>query len=564
MPSIIARVPAGLLASEFLNGANVAAIEKHTLQPSQLMSDHAGHYSMNAQQLTGGVCGALPCDGLGFVVGLFETEAGAVSVGKVGGVARNNSRFSTSLVSDAIVYSTQPTPCTTDAQCSVAGIVGVANGHFCAAAVPGSSAKICVQEHLSNVAASIGMFGSYAYNTVELQNPDPSVNVPTGTSLNAAGAPNIKLRIANDYPIVHVAQLNFLVQPGGSAVPALYVNRSSSGDVTSFNWAARAYGTFITMSSGNDSNSTAVACTSLKNGLCVGMYDYQTYNDLTTHRIAATSSGGNTLLDPTLERPHLLGPGNHTATTSGLHLPKITTSVGTNNLVNSSYLNNPPTITQLRGTSFSAPAVLSAALQAHLYEGAFSALAFPMVNKAVLMASTQDANNDGAVGKSRIWSAQPGDAVDGAGQLNLARTKTILDNNQYYTANLSNASFVSCGTNCRQIVVATPTVPAGARVRVALAWQTCAINSGGNSTLINDLDLVVTRNGTIFEGCEKSVTSNTVTSELEMLEMGPCVSDKTYTIAVRIKNGATLASCSASDTFERIGVSWSIRGAGMP
>ena len=567
LPTIVARVPAGLLTSPFLNGPRVARIEKHQPSEPHLQGDHAGHYAMNAQQLTGGVCGALPCDGLGFTVGLWEGDFGAQNLQKVGGIARQNGRFGYGSSTTAVQYEKAPTSCTTDADCAIPfdRFAPITNAHFCRPVTPGNPQMICVQEHLSYVAASLGMTGTYDFSATLARNVDPSPNVPPMATLNATGAFNLKLRIANDTALAIATQLDYLVQPTGGAPPATYINRSSDPSYpAALNWAARAYGAFVTISAGNSGNAAQVQCGSFKNGLCVGMFSYQTYNDLLSHSITAESSAINPAIDPTLERPHLLGPGTHHGG-SGEHFPDIQVSSG-NGMVNSSYLNHPPTLGQIfeiKGTSFSAPAVLSAALQAHLYEGAFSYLAYPMVNKAVLLASTQDANNDGPVGKSRVWSAQPSDAVDGAGQLNLARTKTILDNNQYYFGNLNDANFTSCGTNCRQLVVATPTVPAGVRIRAALAWQTCMTSAAGPGSL-NDLDLVVTRQGTIFEACEKSSTSNTVTSETEMLEMGPCPLNKTYTIAVRVKNGATLTSCSASDATERIGVAWSLRPTGMP
>jgi len=142
------------------------------------------------------------------------------------------------------------------------------------------------------------------------------------------------------------------------------------------------------------------------NGLCVGMYDYRTYNDLPSHRRTANlpndvgSSWRNDPFDTSLERPHVLGPGNHDGSTSGAHLPRINVDSPSNDMTYGFFVGSQ--LNQILGTSFAAPSVLSAAIMAHQYEGFFSPLAYPMVNKAVLMAGTQDANADGAIGKSNF------------------------------------------------------------------------------------------------------------------------------------------------------------------
>jgi hypothetical protein len=218
-------------------------------------------------------------------------------------------------------------------------------------------------------------------------------------------------------------------------------------------------------------------------------------------------------------------------------------------------------VLQVAGSSFAAPSVLAMAIRAHQYEGWFSELAYPVVNKAVLMASTQDANNDGAVGvSSTAWFPQedanhnPIDAKDGAGQISGSGIKQILDNNQYHSNDLYDSYFASCGTGCREYVGPTITVPANAHTRVALAWQSCMIEEGGTPAINNDLDLVLDC-GTQPFACYGVYTSNSVTSELEMVRRPGCPSDKTCTIKVRIKNGATLNACGSTD-YERIGIAW--------
>jgi hypothetical protein len=115
----------------------------------------------------------------------------------------------------------------------------------------------------------------------------------------------------------------------------------------------------------------------------------------------------------------------------------------------------------ISGTSFAAPTVLSVAIQALHYEGLFSSLVFPMVNKAVLMTSTRDANADGPIGKSNRWSANAPtlEGEDGAGQINFQYLASILSNNTYFFHNLSDSDFVSCGASCRKYTIANLTVP---------------------------------------------------------------------------------------------------------
>jgi hypothetical protein len=186
-----------------------------------------------------------------------------------------------------------------------------------------------------------------------------------------------------------------------------------------------------------------------------------------------------------------------------------------------------------------------------------------MVNKAVLLASTVDANNDGPIGKTGQWSGQPSDAEDGAGQINLANVKTILDANSYTWADLTDANFSSCGTGCRQYVVpmsgggTSLSVPANQAVRVSLVWQSCITSEIGVSNLNNDLDLVLNC-GSPLLSCHGSFVSNTIPSETEMVEKPACFQPVSCAIDIRIKNGAALSPCGTSAT-ERIGVAWSFR-----
>jgi hypothetical protein len=214
----------------------------------------------------------------------------------------------------------------------------------------------------------------------------------------------------------------------------------------------------------------------------------------------------------------------------------------------------------IMGTSFAAPAVLGIALLTHQYEGLFSQLAYPPVNKAVLVAGTRDSNSDGQIGQSTSWSSTP-EARDGAGHIDLARVKQVLDNNTYVKRDLLDSDLVSCGAGCREWIAGSATVPAGGGLRAALVWQSCTTGStAGTATspvLNNDLDLVI--RAVCNKTTSTTTTSDTITSELEMVHVNdsvcsPCTSC-TASIRVRIKNGATLQSC-GSTAFERIGVAW--------
>lgn len=550
LPFMLVRMPAGLLDAPESNGEDVIGIEKSEKFIPRLQGDVAGMGSMKHSALVGGVCGTAPCDGGGLTVGVWEwDDSSQTHTPKiVGAVAANNTHIYRG--SGGIVHQLPPTTCTTQADCN---FFGAQSPHWCGALVTGGP-KVCIMGHTSWVAGAVGSFLAvpYAYNSLVTGGADASPNVPPGTPFGSAGAWNTKLRIANDRQTNVAAQMQFMVAPA-SGTPATYVNRSMSGLPSAANWLGRYYNTFVTAASGNDGNAAPALCAELANGLCVGMYDYKTWNDLSTHVVDSHSSAGNV---NGLERPHLLGPGSHIGTGSGLHVPNPAVAPGSSGMMHS-YVDTLGNSQQVSGTSFAAPAVLAVAIEAHQYEGFFSALAYPVVNKAVLLAATQDANNDGTVGKGNSWSAQPSDAVDGAGQINMLRLKTILDNNQYTYQDLTDTSFTSCGTNCRQKLLATVAAPTYYVPRVALTYQKCMANSGSIPVLQNDLDLVVTSSGSQFT-CSTFFTSNTTNSETEMLEFGTCPQARTYSIYVRIKNGATLQPCSVSDTTERVAVAWNL------
>lgn len=570
LPTIEARIPVSVLRSSELNASDVARIEPASV-PGHV-EGYATAASMNAGTLIGGVCGtggADPCSDDHIGVGLWERDDfGAVT----SGIARNNKRIASTVYG----YHHKPTPCTQDTDCTNGETPDVER--FCAAVLdggacrsasncnPGDSCtnglcltpKMCVQDHLTWVAASIGMDSgfSYDYSTREPTGlPDPIPNVPTGTTFpSQTGAWYVNFKVGNDKTL---DGLDYLLGTVDGA-PTPFVNRSMSQLPDDTDWAGRAYGTFVTGAAGNIGGIDVVQCAELRNGLCVGFYDYKSYSDISSHRRSGYSNYvNNATYDPNLERPHLLGPGNHSAGDSGLHMPKPDTAPGFASMVHSYYQLSNHQLHQILGSSFSAPAVLSAAIQAQEYEGWFSALAFPMVNKAVLMASTVDANADGPIGKSTTWSSQPSDAEDGAGQLDFGFIKQILDNNTYYWDNLSDADFTSCGTGCRSKTIASISIPAQTGVRIALAWQSCLISETTVPNIVNDLDLALDC-GQPIQACSGTILSNSVPSELEMIDKAKCVLPRTCHIDIRIKNGASLQPC-GSTTTERVGVAWSFR-----
>jgi len=150
---------------------------------------------------------------------------------------------------------------------------------------------------------------------------------------------------------------------------------------------------------------------------------------------------------------------------------------------------------------------------------------------------------------------EPSDAEDGAGQINFIRLKEILDNNRYFFRDMADGDFVSCGTGCRKYIVATLTIPALTALRVALAYQSCT--QGATPQLNNDFDLALNC-GNPLQACGGTSLSNTMTSELEMLERPGCSYSRSCSIEIRIKGGAAVAAC-GSTTTERVGVAWSLR-----
>ncbi len=567
-PVILVRImPDALRALDAQSGILQARLTEHL--DTQLLGDYAGHASMNYSPPSGYLAGGGncvgSCDGGLLTVGIFEGNSVASSTSTtIPALAKNNSRLGGYTGPFAVVYRISPTTCTTDTNCDPN--VGTFNQDIlskatCQIVTAGSTQKYCVQAHPTYVAAAIGSSGTYAYDTLQPGGVvDPSPNVASGTSFVSSGAWKVRYRYDNQDGTTTANHYNFWFTSADGSPTAVYINRSAGPTSNDYDWALRTYGVLMTHAQGNDGASGVSACGLLRNILCIGSYNYNTHAAIGTHQISGFSSVGNPAVLTSLERPHLLGPGSHTEG-SGLHVPRIDVAVGNSTMLWGEHW-LPNDFNQVRGTSFSAPAVLGLAIQAHQYEGFFSALAYPVVNKAVMLASTVDikdsaGNYDGRIGRSNVWFPQPADAADGGGQINANYTRQILDNNYYAYSDVVNNQFVSCGTGCREYVVGTIAVPAQQQVRVALAFPSCA-SLTTNPIIANDFDLVLTAPGNVFDPCTKFVASTSTNSEVEMVETTACLSAKTHTIRLRIKNGAQLASC-LGFTNERVGLAWSLR-----
>lgn len=549
LPAMVARIPVAVLRSAELNTRS-DIVEMDPVEapaPARLLGDFAGWASMNESAIQSGC--SFGCDGLGLTVGLWEHDGAATTQA---GIALSNTRFDTSATA---TYENALSACSADSDC-----------------VPDQAtqrcvAGHCVEDHLTWVAASLGMVGTYQYGSdPNMVVPLDSVqNAPSTTVFPSSGTYNVKYDVAND---ATVAGLNWLISNG-----VVWVNHSASlysGPAQNLvDWAVRYEGVFFTQASGDDDSVSCDDCRQLHNGMCVGMYGYNTYSDASTHRRAIGSTWINSSQDTTLERPHLLGPGSHYSANSGsgLHLPNpksvsgqyansMCSEVGSGTGCSSSGQ------AEILGTSFAAPAVLATTLQTVQYEGFGSSMAIWPVNKAALLASAVDSNADGAVGKANEWSSSA-DAEDGSGHLDFNKLKDVLDNNRYFYRAMVNSDFVACGGSCREYTVAAVSLAPYAKMKVALAWNGCNYkdaqgNVSGEAQVANDFDLRVESPSECGGTSQQSVSNH---SEVEIVQTTCSVAyirGHTFTIKIRIKNGATLQACNGN-TSEKVGVAWSFR-----
>lgn len=275
LPWIRTKLPVALLRSQALHSSDVVRIDEVSTEIPQLLG-YAGRAAMGASAGAGGlyggdICGG-PCDGGGIQAGLWEASPHETEF-NASGIAKNNARFYAGSIIQG--YLTCPKTCSSEDQCEDIDLGGGAKmARRCRAATP-TGEQICVQDHLTWVAASVGMYGNYNY-PAESNSPngDGIENAPPSTTFASTGAWDANLRIGNDFDLGGLEGLDFLVTTGcpnatdpscqpkpcqqPNAPPALYVNRSQSTHIAgqlALNWAARAYGTFVTQAAGNGADS---------------------------------------------------------------------------------------------------------------------------------------------------------------------------------------------------------------------------------------------------------------------------------------------------------------------
>lgn len=112
-------------------------------------------------------------------------------------------------------------------------------------------------------------------------------------------------------------------------------------------------------------------------------------------------------------------------------------------------------------------------------------------------------------------------------------------------------------------------IPAYTKTRVALAWHACMASETNVPVLNNDLDLVLSCSGGPLLPCTGTITSNSVVSEVEMIERAACPYQRSCSVKIRVKNGDPLDNCTMTvpdgaggtdvivKTTERVGVAWS-------
>lgn len=157
LPIIQATIPVAVLDSVELNSNEIVRIDPVSTVPGHLDGDYAGRSAMNAPPSSGGLFGGQcdgPCDGENVDAGFWERDS---STRVTSGIARNNWRVSTGTLVTG--YLNAPTTCNDDSDCE--DLTAPDANRYCES-VDGS--KICVQDHLTWVVASVGMYGDYGYD----------------------------------------------------------------------------------------------------------------------------------------------------------------------------------------------------------------------------------------------------------------------------------------------------------------------------------------------------------------------------------------------------------------
>lgn len=524
------ELPTTLLTDAELHAhESILQVEESVGSGDEPLYAYAGHAALG--NLSGGNCGG-SCAGASHLrTAIWEYQATAGEYGAIGaGISTRYYYGDTDPV-----YQFCPATCTSDSSCGAAyacrSISVRSSGGSC-----GLEEKRCINEHVSHVAASIGMHGSF---------------IERGTLFSSVGTYQNHFYVAND---ADSAGLDWLLSQ-----PVIYANRSQGmvGTPRSYrwrlaDWAARYDFLFLTKAAGNQPDTLATDCVGW-NSMCVGSMQYQNWQDRSDDRRSTYSRYINPTENPGLERPHIMGVGDYDSSggnTGGIYLADIfPLSTPTNAMTNQDR-----TSVANRGTSFAAPMLLSLAQQAHLYEGWFSALSYPITKKAVLMVGSKDANADGPILKGTKWEDSP-DGEDGAGAPDMSRVKTILDNNHYQYIQLAPSMLSSCGTNCQEYAVASVTVPKDYALRAGLAYNSCPSSSLEVNELLTDYDLFVSeQNCGFFCFPSKSVTTN---NEVEMVFVGSTSSARTFDLKIRFKTGESIVLC-GTETSEPVALAWDV------
>jgi hypothetical protein len=558
LPLVEVTAPASLFAGRELSArADVVLVDVGDAdrEPDELLG-FAGNQAMNDSGMVGGVCGTARCEGPGLAVGIWEAVRDGLSGGQVhAGIATWNKH-----VSGDVTVMNAPKTCSAHNQCTTgweatdrAAMLRClyTKGSTCAGKPVGASGCTastnlprCIAEHPTIVAGHVGMFGPFTEE---------------GTTYAKSGAPDARFYYANDD---RIAGLDWLL---GQSVT--FINRSMTvGEVTAtsaltlaMDYAARYDYALITLASGNDGG--VAKCGRGWNTICVGGYAYGSPTTRTDDVIWSSSAWQNPVSG--LERPHLVGPAaksNGLSLGTGMWVPATSISstatpscsVNVSDWMRKSACGwNNGTDEPYKGTSFAAPSVLGFGIMAFEYEGAFSMLAKPLMNKVALMASARDANADGGV-------FSPGtDARDGAGAPDGVALARILANNAYKWFKVyASTTGTSCGTGCVEYTVATVSAPASAKtLRVAAGWQGCPNRSGGTNTLANNFDLVVTRSGSSCGGAT-AISASTV-NEVEMVEMKCATNTASHSYTIKVRRQGALSLC-GGESSEPVAVAWDL------
>lgn len=517
IPFIRATIPQELLESPFFSSGVVESIQM-VEDPGTLLV-YAGWHSMDAPAVSGNYCFGT-CDD-GYRMAIWEDGGLDFHYAKLG---THHQRFPDI---SATYYHT----CSTAADCELSLTAACENGVCveqcstvadCGGPFSGYTcyAGDCIAEHSSFVAAAMGVRLSYTQYGTNF----PQVGLASHENLYYASDSST---VGLDWALTN---------------NVYYANRSMNmlGDQESslaraIDWAVRFEGAKITLAAGNTPSQDS-DCRSL-NAICVGSYHYNTWWSPNDDVVSSFSSWINPSNVNDIERPHMVAPG------SALSMPDVDDTTSTSDMTTSGANGLP-----ISGTSFAAPSVNSLMQQLQQWGGAFDALFYHEVQKAVLMAASVDANADGSVGTSTTWSGTA-DAKDGAGRPSIDNIQDILESERYARISLTTGSMSSCGADCLQKLVATVTVPSSKGLRAALAYNSCV---GQLNEFRNDVDLRIQQSTWVYPTVRQSTS---LFSDVEVVDISSMwAANRTFNIYLRVK-GSTIQGC-GSGSSEPVGVAW--------